>query len=138
MSRPRYWWYRNVCAAIGQYPALRERIDDLGRQSVTASVSGMPHGSGVGRPVEGAALRAVCAREYDDYIAVQRAIETAKGWPDGDAVLEVVRLWHWTRVKNFDYIADSLHMGRNTAKRKNARFVYEVARNMGYYDVAAS
>ncbi len=134
MSRPRYWWYRNVCSAIGQYPALCERVGELGRQSVTASFSGMPHGSGVGRPVEGAALRAVSAREYDDYRAVQRAIEAANGWPDGDAVLEVVRLWHWMRVKNFDFIADSLHMSERTARRYNSRFVYECARNMGYYE----
>ena len=93
----------------------------------------MPHGSGVGRPAEAAALRAVCAREYDDYIAVQRAIDTAKGWPDGDLVLDIVSMWHWMRVKNFDYIADKLHVGQATARRKNARFVYEVARNMGYY-----
>lgn len=137
VSRPRYWWYRNVCAAIGQFPVLRDRIDDRGRQSVTASVSGMPHGSGVGRPAEAAALRAVCAREYDDYIAVQRAIETVKGWPDGDLVLEVVRLWHWMRVKNFDYIADKLHVSERTARRYNSRFVYLVARNMGYYDKLA-
>nr|DAF15346.1 MAG TPA: hypothetical protein [Caudoviricetes sp.] len=135
VSRPRYWWYRNVCAAIGQFPALRDRIDDLGRQSVTASVSGMPHGSGVGRPVEGAALRAVCAREYDDYIAVQRAIETAEEWEDGEMVLDIVKMWHWLRVKNFDYIADTLHIGRGTAQRKNSKFVYEVAKNMGYFEI---
>ena len=134
MSRPRYWWYRNVCAAIGQYPALHERVSDLGRQSVTASVSGMPHGSGAGRPVEGAALRVVSAREYEDYRAVHKAIETAKGWADGETVLEVVRLWHWMRVKNFDYISDKLHMSERTARRYNSRFVYECARNMGYYE----
>nr|DAD96339.1 MAG TPA: hypothetical protein [Myoviridae sp. ctagO6] len=24
VSRPRYWWYRNVCAAIGQYHDFRQ------------------------------------------------------------------------------------------------------------------
>lgn len=132
MSRPRYWWYRNVCAVIAAYPGLCARIDALDGQSVVASSGGMPHGAGAGRPAEDAALRAVCAREYDDCAAVRRAVDAAREWADGEMVLEIVRLWHWTRVKNFDYIADRLHMSERTVRRYNARFVYEVARNLGY------
>lgn len=132
MSKPRYWWYRNVCAAIGQYPALKEKIDEASMQSVTASFSGMPHGSGASRSTENAALRAVSNREYDDYSAICRAIATASEWPDGEMVLAVVNLWHWKRLKNFEYIADTLHVSERTARRYNSKFVYETAKNMGY------
>lgn len=132
MSRPKNWWYSNVCRTIAQYPALKEAVDEAGSQSVTAAYSGMPHGSGASRATETAALRAVSNREYDDFVAISRAIATVAEWPDGDLVLAVVDLWHWKRVKNFEFIGDTLHIGRNTAKRKNSRFVNEVARNMGY------
>lgn len=132
MSRPRYWWYGNICRVIAQYPTLKEAVAEAGTQSVTTAYSGMPHGSGAGRSTEGAALRAVSNREYDDFAAVSRAIAAASAWPDGELVLAVVNLWHWKRMKNFESIGDALHIGCSTAKRKNSKFVYEVAKNMGY------
>lgn len=132
MSKPRYWWYRNVCGVIGAYPYLMSAARDTTGQRVTAQLDAMPRGGGSSRPVEAAALRALSDRERSDLAAIRRAIDVARRWDDGDLVLAVVRMWHWDRVKNFELIADRLHIGRNTAKRKNSKFVYECAKQLGY------
>ena len=128
MSRPKYWWYGNVVRTIRNYPALREAKDALQTVSVTANYSGMPGGSG-GRKTEDSALRQLSPREESDLDAVEQALERVS-----DEVRDVVRLYHWKGVRNFETVGDLLHMSRNTAKRRNSRFVFEVARNMGYLE----
>ena len=128
MSRPKYWWYGNVVRTIRNYPALREAKDALQTVSVTANYSGMPGGSG-GRKTEDSALRQLSPREESDLDAVEQALERVS-----DEVRAVVRLYHWKGVRNFETVGDLLHMSRNTAKRRNSRFVFEVARNMGYLE----
>ena len=128
MSRPKYWWYGNVVRTIRNYPALRQAKDALQTVSATANYSGMPGGSG-GRATEESALRQLSPREESDLDAVERALERVS-----DEVRDVVRLYHWKGVRNFETVGDLLHMSRNTAKRRNSRFVFEVARNMGYLE----
>ena len=128
MSRPKYWWYGNVVRTIRNYPALRQAKDALQAVSATANYSGMPEGSG-GRTTEESALRQLSPREESDLDAVGRALERVS-----DEVRAVVRLYHWKGVRNFETVGDLLHMSRNTAKRRNSRFVFEVARNMGYLE----
>ena len=128
MSRPKYWWYGNVVRTIRNYPALRQAKDALQTVSVTANYSGMPGGSG-GRKTEDSALRQLSPREESDLDAVEQALERVS-----DEVRDVVRLYHWKGVRNFETVGDLLHMSRNTAKRRNSRFVFEVARNMGYLE----
>lgn len=128
MSRPKYWWYGNVVRTIRNYPALRQAKDALQTVSATANYSGMPGGSG-GRTTEESALRQLSPREESDLDAVERALERVS-----DEVRAVVRLYHWKGVRNFETVGDLLHMSRNTAKRRNSRFVFEVARNMGYLE----
>lgn len=128
MSRPKYWWYGNVVRTIRNYPALRQAKDALQAVSATANYSGMPGGSG-GRTTEESALRQLSPREESDLDAVEQALERVS-----DEVRDVVRLYHWKGVRNFETVGDLLHMSRNTAKRRNSRFVFEVARNMGYLE----
>lgn len=128
MSRPKYWWYGNVLRVIRNYPALRAAKDAAQSVSTTANYnySGLP-GASAGRKTENSALRQLSPREEEDLAAVENAMERVSG-----EVLEVVRLYHWKGVRNFETVGDLLHMSRNTAKRRNSRFVWEVARNMGY------
>lgn len=132
MSKPRHWWYFNVCRIIGAYPQIRQRISELESQSITASANGIPSGSVAGRPVENVALRAVSSREYDDYIAIARTIDDVKQWSDGEEVMQIVKFWHWDRLKNFRQIAFRLHMSEKTARNKNRRFVYLAAQYLNY------
>ena len=77
-------------------------------------------------------MRVLSSREYEDYAAVQAAINTAQTWRDGADVLEVVRLhaWIWPR-ESLESAARRVHVSQSTAKRMYSRFVYEAARELG-------
>ena len=138
MSKPRYWWYWNVCRTIGEFPKLDRQVRDMSRQKITPGYSAQPGGHSAGRAVEDIAVRVLSSREYEDYAAVQAAINTAQTWRDGADVLEIVRLF---RVRVVDVNPESLtieatgaaeYASQSTAKRMYSRFVYEAARELGY------
>lgn len=133
MSKPRYWWYWNVCRTIGEFPKLDKQVRDMSRQKITPGYSSQPGVHSSGRAVEDIAVRVLSSREYEDYAAVQAAINTAQTWRDGADVLEVVRLhaWIWPR-ESLESAARRVHVSQSTAKRMYSRFVYEAARELGY------
>lgn len=133
MSKPKYWWYWNVCRTIGEFPKLDRQVRDMSRQKITPGYSAQPGGRSSGRAVEDIAVRVLSSREYEDYAAVQAAINTAQTWRDGADVLEIVRLhaWIWPR-KSLESAARRAHVSQSTAKRMYSRFVYEAARELGY------
>lgn len=133
MSKPRYWWYWNVCRTIGEFPKLDRQVRDMSRQKITPGYSAQPGGHSSGRAAEDIAVRVLSSREYEDYAAVQAAINTAQTWRDGADVLEIVRLhaWIWPR-ESLESAARRAHVSQSTAKRMYSRFVYEAARELGY------
>ena len=133
MSKPRYWWYWNVCRTIGEFPKLDRQVRDMSRQKITPGYSSQQGGQSSGRAVEDIAVRVLSSREYEDYAAVQAAINTAQTWRDGADVLEIVRLhaWIWPR-ESLESAARRAHVSQSTAKRMYSRFVYEAARELGY------
>ena len=133
MSKPRYWWYWNVCRTIGDFPKLDRQVRDMSRQKITPGYSSQQGGQSSGRAVEDIAVRVLSSREYEDYAAVQAAINTAQTWRDGADVLEIVRLhaWIWPR-ESLESAARRAHVSQSTAKRMYSRFVYEAARELGY------
>ena len=133
MSKPRYWWYWNVCRTIGEFPKLDRQVRDMSRQKITPGYSSQQGGQSSGRAVEDIAVRVLSSREYEDYAAVQAAINTAQTWRDGADVLEIVRLhaWIWPR-ESLESAARRVHGSQSTAKRMYSRFVYEAARELGY------
>lgn len=133
MSKPKYWWYWNVCRTIGEFPKLDRQVRDMSRQKITPGYSAQPGGRSSGRAVEDIAVRVLSSREYEDYAAVQAAINTAQTWRDGADVLEIVRLhaWIWPR-ESLESAARRVHISQSTAKRMYSRFVYEAARELGY------
>lgn len=134
MSKPKYWWYWNVCRTIGEFPKLDRQVRDMSRQKITPGYSAQPGGRSSGRAVEDIAVRVLSSREYEDYAAVQAAINTAQTWRDGADVLEIVRLhaWIWPR-ESLESAARRAHVSQSTAKRMYSRFVYEAARELGYH-----
>ena len=134
MSKPRYWWYWNVCRTIGEFPKLDRQVRDMSRQKITPGYSSQQGGQSSGRAVEDIAVRVLSSREYEDYAAVQAAINTAQTWRDGADVLEIVRLhaWIWPR-ESLESAARRVHVSQSTAKRMYSRFVYEAARELGYH-----
>lgn len=133
MSKPKYWWYWNVCRTIGEFPKLDRQVRDMSRQKITPGYSAQPGEHSSGRAVEDIAVRVLSSREYEDYAAVQAAINTAQTWRDGADVLEIVRLhaWIWPR-ESLESAARRVHVSQSTAKRMYSRFVYEAARELGY------
>ena len=133
MSKPRYWWYWNVCRTIGEFPKLDRQVRDMSRQKIPPGYSSQQGGQSSGRAVEDIAVRVLSSREYEDYAAVQAAINTAQTWRDGADVLEIVRLhaWIWPR-ESMESAARRVHVSQSTAKRMYSRFVYEAARELGY------
>ena len=133
MSKPKYWWYWNVCRTNGAFPKLDRQVRDMSRQKITPGYSAQPGGRSSGRAVEDIAVRVLSSREYEDYAAVQAAINTAQTWRDGADVLEIVRLhaWIWPR-ESLESAARRAHVSQSTAKRMYSRFVYEAARELGY------
>ena len=115
MSKPKYWWYWNVCRTIGEFPKLDRQVRDMSRQKITPGYSAQPGGRSSGRAVEDIAVRVLSSREYEDYAAVQAAINTAQTWRDGADVLEIVRLF---RVRVVDANPESLTIEATGAEGK--------------------
>ena len=67
MSKPRYWWYGNVCRTIGAFPKLEQQVRDMSRQKTTPGYSSQPSGHSSGRAVEDIAVRVLSYQEYRDY-----------------------------------------------------------------------
>lgn len=95
-------------------------------------MNGMPGAGWLARKTESAALKELSPREQQELEAVERAIEDIGRQKDGAQVLKVVELYHWVGIYNLDTVAEFAHTTTITAKRRNARFVYAVARNLGY------
>lgn len=132
MSKPRFWWYYSVVAAIAQYRNMVDIIKDKESQSLIAIYSSTPRSGGVSRSTENAAIRTLSAREYEEYMAIKYAVEAVLQMPEGREIIQVVSLYHWDKLKNFELIADKLHISERTARRRNSQFVYLVAKNMRY------
>jgi RinA family phage transcriptional activator len=132
MSRPRYWWYHNVIAAIGQFPKMAERARDEEAQNVIANYSAMPRNPMPSRSTENSAVRALSSRERDEYEAVKESIEYFQSARDGKEILMVVDAYHWKGVHNFETVGDLLHMSEHTARLRNRVFIYHVAEKLGY------
>lgn len=133
MSKPRCWWYGNVCRTISEYPKLEQQVRDMSGQKITPGYSASAGGRSSGRAVEDIAVRVLSSREYADYAAVRAAVDTARTWRDGADVLEIVRLsmWAWPR-ESVESAARRVHVSAATAKRMRGRFVYAAARELGY------
>lgn len=132
MSKPRYWWYTNVCKVIVAYPELRDRVKEMREQKIVPAYSAAPKTAGDGRGIENIALRVLSSREYKDFEAVRMALNEAATWEDGSMVMEVVAAHAWNDRLRFEETGRKLFISASTAKRLYQRFVYTVARNLGY------
>ncbi len=144
MSRPKYWWYASVVRTIRAYPALTARKRAVQEQAMVANYgtravlqSGkevnvlLPRSCRGSRTTEDAALRTLSAREEADLDAVERAIERMRGRKDGDMILAAVRLVDW-EGHSVQAAAERIPAAVSSVKRWRRRFIYAVAKNMGY------
>lgn len=139
MSRPRHGWWSYAKYMIRQYPALKSRLEELQSQSVTANLSGMPHGGGVSDPTADAATRELPPEKQREFEAVRGAVESTlahKG--TGRERLELIRLVYWANTHTLEGAALKLHISPRTAQRWNAEFVYLTGEKAGFMKKMAS
>lgn len=134
MSRPRYDWWTYVKGMIRRYPALKEELETLHEQSLTANYSGMPRGGGTSRGTESIAIRELPTTKQREYEAVRRAIEQTSMQKNGKEVLGIIDLYLWKGSHTLDGAAIKVHVGIRTAKRYHGDFVRMVAKNYGLLD----
>lgn len=134
MSKPRYDWWPYAKGMIRRYPELREQYADLHSQSVTASYSGMPHGGGVGRPIEALAIRELPTNSQREYEAVRRAIETTERYRNGRERLRVIKLVLWDRSHTLEGAALMVPCSWRTAAQWHGEFIKLTAKYYGLLD----
>ena len=118
MSKPRYRWWGFVRAMIRDYPKLKEDLDELHQQNITAVMSGMPKGGGAGRTAESIALRQLPKDDQTVYDAVTRAVEITRLRPDGKERMELIHLMYWgKKPRAMRKAAVLLNISEPTAKR---------------------
>jgi hypothetical protein len=145
VSKPRYWWWASVRAAIKQYPALARKKADLQAMPMTKAVKSIKgadgkladlyatpgKGSGNGRPVERFALAELPPQEERVLQAVRTAIEATELGRDGAEHMALLRDYHWGG-HGLQAAAIRNHVDYRTARRWNAAFTNRVARGLGY------
>lgn len=114
------------------YPYLKAAKQAAQSQSLTPSYSGMPRGGGQTRSTESAAMRHFSPQEERLIAAVDRAIAEILNHRDGVEVLQIVKLVDWDRRYNVEGAAMALHMHRNTASSRRARFIDLVGKYMDF------
>ncbi len=119
---------------IRRYPVLREQYEDLHSQSVTASYSSMPHGGGVGRPIEALAIRELPTNSQREYEAVKQAISSTERYPNGRQRLAIMKMVLWDRRYTLEGAALQVPCSWRTAAQWHSEFIKLVAKNYGLLD----
>ena len=130
----RYDWWGYVKGMIRRYPALRREYDELHEQSMTADMSGMPHGGSVGRSTEAIAIRELPSTRQREYEAVRLAIGRTKLLPNGEDRLRIIDLVFWKRSHTLDGAAYKTGYSYRTARRYHSEFIKTVAAYYGLMD----
>jgi hypothetical protein len=133
VSKPRYRWWGFVRRMIRDYPGLQYALALLHEQSTVADLSGMPHGSGVGRSIEAIAMRQLPEDDQKVYDAVKKAIEITSLQSEGTVRLKLITMMYWSN-KPFTAKAAALglHISDATAKRWHGDFVRLVGKCYGF------
>ena len=131
MSGKRHKWWGYVKAVIRDYPEHCEALAALRKPSLTACGSSMPKGGGVGRPVEGQALRQLPAEDQREHDAVEAAVQMYSR-VDGDVEkLRLIDMVFWARTHTLEGAAQALNVSYRTARRWHRAFIFAVAENLG-------
>lgn len=73
MSKPRYWWWGSIQAALRAYPRLKQRYEMPDVALTARYAEGVGHDSAPGRTTETAALQRLYDGDYKVYLAIKAA-----------------------------------------------------------------
>lgn len=127
MSKPRYNWWGYIKNVIRDYPGLKREYEELHKQSITASSSGMPSGGGVSRAVENIALRELPKPKQLDYDAVRLAREVTGIMRTGNDRIQLIDMVFWKGTHTLQGAAFALHISYETAVEYHRDFIMVTA-----------
>lgn len=132
MSSPRYGWWQYAKYMIRIYPELKQELELLQAQKVTAGSMEVRGSNTASRTTETAALKQLSPAKQRQYDAVSKAIEITKRSRNGDIKLNVIDLVFWKASHKIDGAAMRLYIGETTAKRYHCDFIRLVGYCYGF------
>ena len=132
MSSPRYGWWQYAKYMIRIYPELKQELELLQAQKVTAGSMEVRGSNTAGRTTETAALKQLSPAKQRQYDAVSKAIEITKRSRNGDIKLNVIDLVLWKATHKIDGAAIKLYIGETTARRYHGDFIRLVGYCYGF------
>ena len=134
MSKPRYGWWGYVKYIIRRYPHHKLAYDELHRQSITPSLSGMPGGGDISRKTETTAVKELPRVEQKEYDAVRQAVETTQRFKNGAERIEIINLVYWKKSHTLEGAALKVGYSYIRASQIHGDFVRLVAKYYGLLD----
>lgn len=131
MSKPRYWWWGSIQAALRLYPELRQRYGTPDNR-LTAQYTAQPSCGGAGRPAERLAMERLSDGDCAVYMAISDAVRETARMGTGDARLAIIDLVYWRRTRTLQGAALDVGYSYDRAKDFHAEFIRLVAYRMGY------
>lgn len=135
MSKPRYGWWSYAKHIVRSYPALKEEYDELHRQRITASSTGLPGAGNYTRTTENTALRQLPRARQRELDAVEKAISKTRLLRSGSDRLKVIDLVLWKGTHNIDGAAMQLYISEATARIYHRDFIRLVGFCYGLEDM---
>lgn len=132
MSKPRDIWWSYAKGMIRQYPELKKELDDLHRQNVTASLTGMPGRGSASRTTEVVCLRQLDSVKQREFDAVEQAIRITRKMPNGKDRLKIIDMVHWTASMTIEGASMLIPCSKETAWRYHRDFVRLVGKCYGF------
>ena len=119
---------------VRQYPDLKREYEDLHRQKITASMTGMPGGGSASRTTETVATRQLSPVKQKEFDAVEKAITKTKRQNNGKERLTVIELVLWKEATTIEGAAQKLYCSKETAWRYHRDFIRLVGCCYGLVD----
>lgn len=137
MSKPRYRWWGYVKNVIRAYPELERRASELPQVSVTAEYAPSLPSGGLGRPVEGVAVKRLSHRDTAEYEAVRAAIRDTAKLPNGEARLKIIELVYWERSHTLGGAGYAVGYAERQTRKFHGEFIRAVALHLGLLEKSA-
>lgn len=128
MSKPRYWWWGSIQAALRAYPRLKQRYEMPDVALTARYADGVGHDSAPGRTTEMAALQRLYDGDYKIYLAITEAVKETEQMTNGRDRLRIIELIYWKRYwKTIEGAAYEIGYSKSRAEDFHGEFIRLVA-----------
>lgn len=136
MSKPRYKWWSYVKGVIREYPALKDKYNDLHSTNMIAQYESTGGGRScdISDPTGQTAIRELPKQEQREYEAVRMAISTTERYKNGRDRLIVINMVLWKKSHTLDGAALYVPCDLRTAKQWHGDFIRQTAMYLGLMD----